>query len=149
MKYLAFTAALMIGGSAMAQEAMQAPTEETTGQESMMTEDAPATATDNSMMNDPATASQGSMGAQAPMSSSMQSNGTPERAARGIPVVSDMANAPSGANQPVPGGGQVVPASNQSAVFATQPSTKTYQACTRTVTDGCVQAYERGSRTPR
>lgn len=70
----------------------------------------------------------------------------PERDARGIPVVSDSATAPAGANQSVtvPAGAQVVPASNQSAVFATKPSTKEYPPCTRGQTDGCVQAYERG-----
>lgn len=70
----------------------------------------------------------------------------PERDARGIPVISAPAAAPTGANQPVtaPAGAQVVAAPNQSAVFATQPSTKEYPVCSRTVTDGCVQAYERG-----
>jgi hypothetical protein len=77
-------------------------------------------------------------------------NTAPERDARGIPVVSDPATAPSGANQPVsaPAGARIVPADNQSAVFQTQPSTKEYPVCSRTVTDGCVQAYERGSRRP-
>lgn len=77
-------------------------------------------------------------------------NSAPERDARGIPVVSDPASAPTGANQPVsaPAGARIVPAENQAAVFATQPSTKEYPVCSRTVTDGCVQAYERGSRRP-
>lgn len=67
-----------------------------------------------------------------------------ERDARGIPVISAPATAPSGANQVVqiPAGAQVVPASNQGAVFSTQASAKTYPACTREVTDGCVQTYE-------
>lgn len=72
----------------------------------------------------------------------------PERDARGIPVISQPAQAPAGANQAVQveAGAQVVPAPNQSAVFSTQASTKTYPPCTREVTDGCVQAYERGVR---
>ena len=76
---------------------------------------------------------------------------TPEVDARGIPVVSDPATAPAGANQAVsvPAGAQVVPAPNQRAVFATQASSRTYVACTREVTDGCVQAYEgKRSATP-
>ncbi len=61
----------------------------------------------------------------------------PERDARGIPVVSESAMAPAGANQ--------TSGSNPgSAVFASRPSDKTYKACTRQVTDGCVQTYERG-----
>ena len=68
-------------------------------------------------------------------------NAAPERDARGIAVVSDAAMAPPGANA----GPQVgTSAPNPSAVFATQPSSKEYKACTRTVTDGCVQTYERG-----
>jgi hypothetical protein len=70
----------------------------------------------------------------------------PARDARGIAVVSDQASAPSGANQAVTvqPGAQAVPAPNQSAVFSTQASTKTYPPCTRNQTDGCVQTYERG-----
>lgn len=75
-------------------------------------------------------------------------NSAPETDARGIPVVSAPAQAPSGANQSVQAvpGTQAVPAPNQSAVFATQASTKTYPPCTKGVTDGCVQTYERGVR---
>ena len=74
--------------------------------------------------------------------------GEPERDARGIPVVSAPATAPSGANQTVAiqPGAQVVPAPNQSAVFTTQASSKTYPPCTKDMTDGCVQTYERGRR---
>ena len=76
-------------------------------------------------------------------------NNAPERDARGIPVVSDPATPPAGVNGPVPTGGanvQIVPAPNQSAAFATQASTENYPACSRTVTDNCVQNYERGRR---
>jgi len=75
-------------------------------------------------------------------------NSDPETDARGIPVVSAPATAPSGANQAVEAvaGTKAVPAPNQSAVFATQPSTKTYPPCTKGVTDGCVQTYEKGAR---
>ena len=79
-----------------------------------------------------------------------QTDAAPERDARGIPVVSAPATAPAGANQntPVPAGAQVTANPNQAAVFATQPSTKEYPPCTKDVTDGCVQTYERG-RAPR
>ena len=68
-------------------------------------------------------------------------NSEPERDARGIPVVSDPATAPAGVNGPVPAG-PAVPAPNQQAAFAPQPSTETYPACSATVTDNCVQTYE-------
>ena len=75
-------------------------------------------------------------------------NTAPERDARGIPVVSAPATAPAGANQAVAvqPGAQVVAAPNQAAVFSTQASSKTYPPCTKDVTDGCVQTYERGVR---
>ena len=74
-------------------------------------------------------------------------NTTPARDARGIPVISDPATAPAGVNLPTSAGaGQVVPAPNQAAAFATQPSTENYPVCSRTVTDNCVQNYERGRR---
>jgi hypothetical protein len=76
-------------------------------------------------------------------------NTAPERDARGIPVISDPATAPAGVNGPVPSAGvPVVPAPNQAAAFATQPSTDSYPPCSREVTDNCVQTYERGSRRP-
>ena len=77
-------------------------------------------------------------------------NANPERDARGIPVVSDPAEVPAGANDatPVPPGAVFTPNPNQQSVFAPRPSTQTYQACSRTVTDNCVQTYERGVRRP-
>jgi hypothetical protein len=73
-------------------------------------------------------------------------NNAPERDARGIPVISDPATAPPGVNQPVmiPPGAIVVPNPNQAAAFQTQAATTNYPACSRTVTDHCVQTYERG-----
>ena len=56
-----------------------------------------------------------------------------------VVAVRDLRGVPAGT-------GQVVAAPNQSAVFTTQASTKTYPACSKTVTDGCVQAYERGRK---
>jgi len=68
-----------------------------------------------------------------------------ERDARGIPVISETAEAPAGANQPVPtGAGPVVPSPNQAQVFQTRPSTHSYPPCTRGQTDRCTQTYERG-----
>ena len=73
-------------------------------------------------------------------------NQAPERDARGIPVVSDPAEAPPGFNQsPQVGGTGASPSSPP----APQASTENYPVCSRTVTDNCVQAYERGVRKPR
>jgi len=73
-------------------------------------------------------------------------NSAPERDARGIPVVSDPAEVPAGFNQPAAVGGTGV---SPEARPAPQPASETYVACSRTVTDNCVQTYERGVRRPR
>ena len=90
--------------------------------------------------------------AVAQMTNTQVNDGSPpERDARGIPVISAPAMVPQGANQgapAAPAGTQAMPAPNQQQVFATQPSSKTYPPCTREVTDGCVQTYERGVRAP-
>jgi hypothetical protein len=65
-----------------------------------------------------------------------------ERDARGIPVVSAPATAPAGWNQ-APGTGTPAPA-NQPA--ASMGSAMDLPPCSRTVTDRCVQTYERGAR---
>ncbi|MGQ0589318.1 MAG: hypothetical protein ACT4N8_07290 [Sphingosinicella sp.] len=72
-------------------------------------------------------------------------NSAPERDARGIPVISDPATAPPGFNEPPQVGGTGAPAN---ARPAPQPATEDYPVCSRTVTDNCVQAYERG-RSPQ
>jgi hypothetical protein len=73
-------------------------------------------------------------------------NSAPARDARGIPVVSDPADVPAGFNQPAQVGGTGI---DPAARPAPQPATEEYRACSRTITDNCVQAYERGVRRPR
>ena len=79
-----------------------------------------------------------------------QTDAAPERDARGIPVVSAPATPPAGPGSSGwrPQGAQVTANPNQAAVFQTQPAAKEYPPCTKEVTDGCVQTYERG-RAPR
>lgn len=70
-------------------------------------------------------------------------NSSPERDARGIAVISAAAVAPAGWNG-VPasaiGGPELDPATGEAAGAASYP------ACTATVTDRCLQTYERGRR---
>jgi hypothetical protein len=71
------------------------------------------------------------------------SNADPERDARGIAVISSAAVAPAGWNG-VPasavGGPELDPATGEAA------GAESYPACTATVTDRCLQTYERGRR---
>ena len=68
-------------------------------------------------------------------------NQAPERDARGIPVVSAEAVAPSGYNQPAQVGpaGTVTPAQPVTSM----PAAGDLPPCTRKVTDHCTQTYER------
>lgn len=70
------------------------------------------------------------------------SNAAPERDARGIAVISDPAAVPTGFNgvSGTPVGGPLVDPATGQAVGAEV----SYPACTATVTDNCVQTYERG-----
>jgi len=76
----------------------------------------------------------------------MPSNAAPERDARGIAVISDPATVPAGYNgtpDTLTGtGGPLLDANGEPA---TAPDAS-YPACTRTVTDNCVQTYERQGR---
>ena len=78
------------------------------------------------------------------------SNDNPETDARGVTVISAPAEVPQGANQTttIAPGSVFTPNPNQSQVFTPRPAAEEYPACSRTVTDNCVQAYERGSRRP-
>ena len=76
-------------------------------------------------------------------------NSAPELDARGIPVISDPAIAPPGFNQLAGMTGMGGPLVDVSQPPAPQPATEAYPACSRTVTDHCVQTYERGVRQPR
>ena len=68
-------------------------------------------------------------------------NTAPERDARGIPVISAPAVAPPGWN----GAPNPAPASQPPAPMGAATD---LPPCSRTVTDRCVQTYERGVRSP-
>jgi hypothetical protein len=118
MKTAIFAIALLSGTAALAQTDVAAPPEDSV----TMT-----------------TASPVSTGQISP-----PSNAAPERDARNIVVISDAAVVPAGYNgTPAPlngmGGPLVDPVTGEPA---TTPDAS-YPACTRTVTDNCVQTYER------
>jgi len=70
-------------------------------------------------------------------------NSAPQPDAQGVPVISAPAEAPAGFNQPPQVGGTGVPAN---ATPTPRPATENYPVCSRTVTDNCIQAHERGNR---
>ncbi|HYE28117.1 MAG TPA: hypothetical protein VEA61_07770 [Allosphingosinicella sp.] len=73
------------------------------------------------------------------------SNAAPERDARGIPVISDPAVVPAGFNGTSGagvGGPLVDPATGKTVTGADA----SHPPCTATVTDNCVQTYEKGRR---
>lgn len=56
---------------------------------------------------------------------------------------------PAGTNQPPQMMSPGMAAPNQNAAFTPRPAAGEYPPCSRTVTDGCTQTYERGVRRPR
>lgn len=62
---------------------------------------------------------------------------------------SGQAMPPTGTNQPPMGTGMAQPMPNQQAAFTPRPAAGEYPPCSRTVTDSCVQTYERGVRRSR
>lgn len=84
-------------------------------------------------------------GAALAQQTSAPGNTSPEHDARGIPVISDPAQVPAGWNEPPRPGGTGAPPSATPAPMGAED----HPPCSRTVTDNCVQTYERGSRRPR
>ena len=133
MKTAAFTIALLIGGAAIAQT--------DPGVDAMAYDgDGTATAaweTESSTTTTVATA-------DASGSLVQPSNSNPERDARGIAVISDPAVVPAGWNGTAAGtamgGPEIDPATGEPA------APEIYPACTATVTDNCLQTYERGRK---
>ena len=78
----------------------------------------------------------------------LPSNAAPERDARGIAVISDAAAVPAGYNGTPNvmngmGGPLVDPADTSATGDAAATPDASYPACSRSVTDNCLQTYER------
>lgn len=136
MKTTAFAIALLIGGAAVAQTSDPAATAyagDGLNTLAWETEAAPAGAVTAMASDMPA--------ATATAQVVQPSNADPERDARGIAVISAPAVAPAGWNG-VPasavGGPELDPATGEAA------AAESYPACSATVTDRCLQTYERG-----
>lgn len=151
MRTALFAAALLAGTAAFAQDTVQT-TDHTMHNTNHTMTTPPADAQDvtTAPMTTPAPTTTSTMTsadtwAASTGTSVAPGNADPERDARGIAVISDPASAPAGFNQQPGMGG---PVADPSQPPPSQPATDSYQACSRTVTDNCVQTYERG-RSPR
>jgi hypothetical protein len=143
MKLAALTIALLLGGTAIAQ------TTDTT------TTDATTTSADQATMPDAGTAANGQWSNAATTTAPNATmaggqmvapgNDNPRRDARGIPVISAPAVAPAGYNGTMGTntgmGGPALDASGQPMA-----ASDNLPACSRNVTDHCVQTYERNRR---
>ena len=137
MKAAAFTIALLMSGASFAQTAdidMSYDGDEivTTAYETEEATDAAIQTAD--AMTDPADV------AVASTSVSQPSNASPERDAREIAVISDPATVPAGWN----GTAAVAMGGPELDAVTGEPAVETYPACTATVTDNCLQTYEKG-----
>ena len=135
MKAAAFTIALLLSGTAIAQTSTDSTVTGTDPAASGWSNSTTATTTDTTMTTSMA-------GGQTVAPGNMN----PRRDARGIPVISAAAVAPAGYNGTADTGtgmgGPLLDANGQT-MADTGAST---QPCTRTVTDHCLQTYERSRR---
>ena len=141
MRTVAFAIALLMGGAAVAQTTTTTQPYVDVGTKTT-THTAHGTTTPTSHGTVHTTTHGRTMAASGYVAA--PSNADPERDARGIPVLSDPAVIPAGWNGTtgMAVGGPLVDVSTGETV--TGPAG--YPACTATVTDNCVQAYERGRR---
>ena len=80
---------------------------------------------------------------------SVPDNTAPRTDNNGTPVISDPAPVPAGFNQAPGTNGVGGPYVDPSQPPAPQTATGDYPPCSRTVTDHCIQTYERGVRHAR
>ena len=137
MRIAAFTLALLLGGAAFAQTDSTATTDS-------MTYDGDGVAT--AAFETEATMTAATDAPAATGQIVQPGNVSPEHDARGIAVISDAAFVPAGWNgtpaDTAMGGPLLDPVTGEPVVEAQE----SYPACTATVTDNCLQTYEKGRK---
>ncbi len=151
MRAAAFAFAILLGGTAAVAQTTDTGTTAQTPTTANMDQGQPAT-TDQTVTTDPGVTTDTAAQAQTGWSTTtttmasntgmvvQPSNAAPERDARGIPVISAPAVVPIGYNGTTGeamGGPLLDPTTGQPIADASA------RACTRTVTDHCLQTYER------
>ncbi len=140
MKSILFAAALGISSMALAQTQSSQPTQQPP------TDADAAPATEDTQPADPAAAAQPAQPAQPSgetVDDPSQATGPQGITQQGTDP-QGQATAPAGVNQPP----SMAPA-NPGQAFAPRPAAGEYPPCSRTVTDNCIQTYERGVRRSR
>ena len=152
MRSLALTIALLVSGSAIAQTTTDADLDASvdTSVETDSLSDADTTVHTGMTSDTAVTAETDTISSPVPVSVApasaaivQPSNADPERDARGIAVISAAAVVPAGFNGisgTAVGGPLVDPATGETV----DSSSDSYPACTATLTDNCLQTYERG-----
>lgn len=138
MKTIAFAIALTIGGAALAQVDVVAESQAYEGDGGLTTAFETEGGSGGAYV---ASDLPGGAAMRALAQVVEPSNSNPERDARGIAVISAPAVAPAGWNG-VPAGAMGGPELDPATGEATAP--ELYPACTASVTDKCLQTYERG-----
>lgn len=151
MKTVLFAAALSVSGLAIAQTQTNngaAPATTTTqGTAQPDDADAPTTTTTTTTTTTPQDTAQPS---GQTVDDPLQSTG-PQGVTQQGTDPNGQATAPAGTNMGTmgTGSGMAMPAPNQNAAFTPRAAAGEYPPCSRTVTDSCVQTYERGGTRSR
>ena len=130
MKALLFAAAISVSGIAIAQNTSSQDTN-TTATQGTTTTTQDSAQPSGQTVDDPS-----------------QSTG-PEGVIQQNTDPSGQATPPAGTNQAPMGTGMAQPMPNQQSAFTPRPAAGEYPPCSRTVTDACIQTYERGVRRSR
>lgn len=133
MRSALLAVALMVSGAAIAQDY-------TTPQPDP---NMPADVTTTDMTTDTSLTTTAAPAIPSTGSVQMPSNANPEHDARGIAVISAEAFVPAGWNGTT-ATGMGGPLADPGATPAPQAASESYPACSRTITDNCLQTYERG-----
>jgi len=138
MKRTAFAIALLLGGAAFAQTdtATDATAYDGDGLATTAYETDAATPMAGTTLASDATAASGQL--------VQPDNSNPERDARGIAVLSDPAIVPAGWNGTDAGAAMGGPLLDPVTGEPVADAPESYPACTATVTDNCLQTYEKG-----
>ena len=151
MKKMSFIAALMVGGAAVAQDTQTTTTTTTDHSAHSAQQPSGETVSDPSQSTGPqgitqqGTDPEGQATAPTGTNQDMQTQGQTGTGTQGDTGMGAQGQTGMG-GQTGTGGQTGMGGQTGSAAFTPRPATTEYPPCSRTVTDGCIQTYERGVR---